>query len=162
MFKIAMVTVAVAVTAGVLAPTAQAAHSKIQFLAASGSIGCQLGTARDGSAYAWCTVNDHSWASAPSDVCPRANIPGATGEPSGESVQLAEGQGPCFGSVMSQLLFSGQNVLPTLGYGDRRSVGSITCAVELAGVSCVDSATGNFFQVSGDSYTLSQLTQSEA
>ncbi|WP_396931887.1 hypothetical protein [Mycolicibacterium sp.] len=154
MHKIAMLTVAAAVTAGVLAPTAQAAHSKIQFLAPSGNIGCQLGTAPDGSAFAWCKADEHSWIAPQSHTCPRANVPGAIGEPGGENLQLAEGQAPCFGFVMSQLFFSGQYAPPTLHYGDRRSVGSITCTVDPAGVTCADSKTGNSFQMSRDAYTL--------
>lgn len=150
-----MLTLAAAVTAGVLAPTAHAAHSKMQFLAPSGNIGCQLGTTPDGSGFAWCKANEHRWVAPQSDTCPRANIPGATGEPGGEDLQLAEGQPPCFGFVMSQLFFSGQYAPPTLGYGDRRSAGSITCSVELAGVTCADSKTGNSFQVSRDAYNLS-------
>ncbi|AKK27092.1 hypothetical protein [Mycobacterium sp. EPa45] len=155
MQKIAMLTLAAAVTAGVLAPTAHAAHSKVQFLAPSGNIGCQMGTAPDGSAFAWCKANGHRWVTPQSNTCPRANVPGAIGEPGGENLQLAEGQAPCFGFVMSQLFFSGQYAPPTLGYGARRSVGSITCSVDPAGVTCADSATGNSFQVSHDAYALS-------
>ncbi|EHB45297.1 hypothetical protein MycrhDRAFT_6551 [Mycolicibacterium rhodesiae JS60] len=152
--KLALFALAAAVTIVTTAPTAQAAHSKIQFLAPSGNIGCQLGTAPDGSAFAWCKAEEHSWAAPQSDTCPRANIPGAIGEPGGENLQLAEGQAPCFGFVMSQLFFSGQYAPPTLRSGDRRSVGSITCTAEPAGVTCADSKTGSSFQVSRDSYRL--------
>ncbi|WP_431232780.1 hypothetical protein ACQ856_25865 [Mycolicibacterium psychrotolerans] len=154
MHKIAMLTLAAAATAGVLAPSAHAAHSKVQFLAPSGNIGCQLGTARDGSAFAWCKANKHTWAAPQSGTCPQANIPGAVGEPGGEDLQLAEGQAPCFGFVMSQLSFSGQYAPPTLAAGERRSVGSITCSVELTGVSCADASTGNAFRVSREDYSL--------
>ena len=154
MHKIAMLAVTAAVTAGVLAPTAQAAHSRIQFLAPSGNIGCQLGTMSDGAAFAWCTSNKHNWTAPQSSTCPRANVPGAIGEPGGEDLQLVEGTAPCFGFVMSQLFFSGQYAPPTLHYGDRRSVGSITCTVDTAGVTCADSKTGNAFQMSRDAYTL--------
>ncbi|WP_445169650.1 hypothetical protein ACTXG7_10215 [Mycolicibacterium sp. Dal123E01] len=156
MHKIAMFTVAAAVTAGVLAPSAHAAHSRVQFLAPSGNIGCQLGTTPGGSAFAWCKANEHSWAAPQSDTCPRANIPGAIGEPGGENLQLAEGQAPCFGFVMSQLFFTGQYAPPTLDYGDSRSVGSITCSVGRASVTCADAETGNSFRVSRDAYKLTQ------
>jgi hypothetical protein len=154
MHKIAMITLAAAVTAGVMAPTAHAAASRIQFLSPSGNVGCQLGTTSEG-AFAWCKVNEHSWAAPQSDVCPRANVPGAIGEPGGENLQLAEGQAPCFGFVMSQLFFSGQYAPVTIGYGEKRSVGSITCSVEPAGVTCADSKTHRSFTVSRDAYQLS-------
>jgi hypothetical protein len=154
MHRIAMFTLAAVVTAGVMSPTAHAAASRIQFLSPSGNVGCQLGTAREGSAYAWCKVNEHSWSAPQADVCPRANVPGAIGEPGGENLQLAAGQAPCFGFVMSQLFFDGQYAPPAVDYGARRSVGSITCSVELAGVTCSDSKTGKFFRVSRDSYQL--------
>ncbi|MBI3692232.1 MAG: hypothetical protein HY239_16660 [Mycolicibacterium aromaticivorans] len=156
MHKIATLTLAAAAAAGILAPSAHAAHSKVQFLAPSGNIGCQLGTDRDGSAFAWCKANTHTWSARESDTCPRANIPGAVGEPGGEDLQLAEGHAPCFGFVMSQLFFSGQYAPPTLAAGDRRSVGSITCSVELIGVSCADASTGNAFRVSRADYSLTR------
>ncbi|NTY60904.1 hypothetical protein [Mycolicibacterium sphagni] len=154
MLKIAMFTLAAAVTASVLAPTAHAAHSRIQFLAPSGNIGCQLGATPDGSGFAWCKADEHGWVTPQSDACPRANVPGAIGEPGGENLQLAEGQAPCFGFVMSQLFFDGQYAPPTLGYGEKRSVGSITCSVERAGVTCSDSKSGKYFQVSREAYKL--------
>ncbi|OBB00893.1 hypothetical protein A5662_14235 [Mycobacteriaceae bacterium 1482268.1] len=108
----------------------------------------------DGSAYAWCKVKEHSWVAPSTDDCPAANVPGAIGEPGGEDLQLAEDQAPCFGFVMSQLFFSGQYAPPTVGYGDRRSMGTITCAVEPSAVACTDDKTGKSFKVSRDSYTL--------
>lgn len=150
MHRIAIFTLAAALMTGVMAPTAHAAASRIQFLSPSGNVGCQLSTTPEG-AFAWCTVDEHSWIAPQSDTCPRANVPG---EPGGRNLQLAEGQAPCFGFVTSQLFFSGQYAPPTLSEGDRRSVGSITCTVEPAGVSCADSKTGSSFTVSRDSYQL--------
>ena len=43
---------------------------------------------------------------------------------------------------------------PTLGYGQTRSVGTITCDVEPSGVTCTDSSTGHFLRLSRDSYQL--------
>jgi hypothetical protein len=155
MHKIAMITVAAALTTGVLTPTAHAEASSFQFLSPSGNVGCQLGSTPEGSAYAWCKANEHSWVAPQSDVCPRANVPGAIGEPGGENLQLAEGQAPCFGFVMSQLFFTGQYAPSALAYGEQRSMGSITCTVEPAGVTCTDSKTFRSFTVSRDAYTLS-------
>jgi hypothetical protein len=153
MHRIAMFTLAAAVMTGVMAPTAHAAASRIQFLSPTGDVGCQLGSTPEG-AFAWCKVNEHSWVAPQSDICPQANVPGAIGEPGGQNLQLAEGQAPCFGFVMSQLFFGGQYAPPTLSSGDRRSVGSITCTVETAGVICADSKTGRSFQVSREAYRL--------
>lgn len=153
MHKIAMLTLAATVTAGVMAPTAHAAASRIQFLSPSGNIGCQLGTSHEGS-FAWCKVNEHRWAASQSNTCPSANVPGAIGEPGGENLQLAEGQAPCFGFVMSQLFFGGQYAPPTIAYGESRSAGSITCAADPVGVICADTNTGRSFQVSRDAYKL--------
>ena len=153
MHKIALLTAAAAVTAGVVAPTAHAAHSRVQFLSPSGNIGCQLGTSPEG-AFAWCKVKNHTWAAPQSDSCLQANVPGAIGEPGGENLQLAEGQAPCFGFVMSQLFFDGQYAPPTLAYGETRSVANITCATDPVGVICADGKTGRSFQVSRDAYKL--------
>jgi hypothetical protein len=42
----------------------------------------------------------------------------------------------------------------TLDYGQSKSVGVMTCASELSGVTCTDTSTGHFFRVSRDSYEL--------
>src|SRR5690349_1844731 len=109
MHKIAMFTLAAALATGVTAPTANAESRTFQFLTPSGNVGCQMATsARPGNALVWCTVREHSWTAPQSPVCPRANVPGAIGEPGGEDLQLVEGKTPCFGFVMSQLFFEGQ------------------------------------------------------
>ncbi|TPG33564.1 hypothetical protein EAH80_14880 [Mycobacterium hodleri] len=149
-----MFATAAAVVTGVASPTVHAEASRIQFLTPSGNIGCQLDRTPEGSSFAWCKANEHSWVAPQSSVCPRGNLPGAIGEPGGEDVQLAEGQAPCFGFVMSQLFFSGQYAPPIVAYGERRSMGAITCSVEPAGVTCTDGTTGKFFRLSRDSYLL--------
>lgn len=42
----------------------------------------------------------------------------------------------------------------TLDYGQTKSVGVMTCASEVSGVTCTDTSTGHFFRVSRDSYEL--------
>jgi hypothetical protein len=44
--------------------------------------------------------------------------------------------------------------LPTLEYGQARSVGAITCASEPSAMTCTDSTSGRFFRASRDSYQL--------
>jgi len=155
MHKIVMFTLVAALATGVTAPTANAESHSFQFLSPSGNVGCQMGAgAKPGSSFAWCTVKEHAWTAPQSPSCPLANIPGAIGEPGGEDLQLAEGKTPCFGFVMSQLFFEGQYAPPTLGYGDQRTAGSITCSVDPDGVTCADSKTYRSFTVSRDAYQL--------
>jgi hypothetical protein len=44
--------------------------------------------------------------------------------------------------------------LPTLGYGQTRSAGGITCDSEPSSVTCADAGSGHYFRVSRDSYEL--------
>ena len=152
--RITMFAMAATLTSVVVAPTAHGEPSSFQFLSPSGNVGCQLGTGPHGQAYAWCKANEHDWVASGSDDCPVANVPGAIGEPGGEDLQLVENGAPCFGFVMSQLFFSGQYAPPTVGLGDSRSMGDITCAVQVSEVTCTDRPTGRFFKVSRDSYEL--------
>ncbi|WP_156764930.1 hypothetical protein [Mycobacterium sp. 1081908.1] len=51
-------------------------------------------------------------------------------------------------------LGSGVGAWPALGFGQTRSLGTITCNSEPAGVTCTDAGTGHFFRVSRESYQL--------
>jgi len=42
----------------------------------------------------------------------------------------------------------------TLGYGQSRSFGTITCDSEYTGMTCTDSSTGHYFRVSRETYEL--------
>jgi hypothetical protein len=42
----------------------------------------------------------------------------------------------------------------TLDYGQKKSAGAMTCAVDTSGVRCTDASSGHFFLVSRDSYEL--------
>jgi hypothetical protein len=44
--------------------------------------------------------------------------------------------------------------LKTLDYGQTYSRGAITCASELSGVTCTDTASGHYFRVSRENYEL--------
>jgi hypothetical protein len=44
--------------------------------------------------------------------------------------------------------------LAVLGYGQTRSLGSITCDSEPADMTCTDSSTGHFFRVSQQSFQI--------
>lgn len=52
---------------------------------------------------------------------------------------------------------SGTNALPpipTLDYGQTRTLGALICTSEPSGVRCTDNSTGHFFRLSRDSYQL--------
>ncbi len=144
-----------AVAATVAFPaTAHAQSSRYQFLTPSGNIGCHMDVHNDGWAYAWCTVQEHTWVEPQGNTCAVGNVPGSIGEPA-SYVQLSQGKPACTGFVMSQLFFSGPYAPETLPYGQTHTAGTITCASEPSGVTCTDASSGHFFRVSRDSYQLS-------
>jgi hypothetical protein len=152
--KLALITVATSAAAVALAATAHAEPSSMyQFLSPSGNIGCHMDGRDDGTAYAWCRLQDQTWVEPQSGDCAVGNVPGSIGKPA-PYLQLSQGNPPCLGFVMSQLFFSGPDAPPTLEYGQTHTVGTITCGSEPSGVMCTDSSTGQFFRVSRDSYQL--------
>jgi hypothetical protein len=145
-----------AAAAAIASPaTAQAEPSKMfQFLTPSGNIACHMDDRTDGTGYAWCKVRDHDWAVPASGYCQAAYLPGAIGEPGDDDLQLSQGNAPCLGFVMSQIFFTGEYAPSTLDYGQRHTVGTITCESAPSGVTCTDTNTGHFFRVSRESYRL--------
>ena len=135
-------------------PAIAHADDSYLFLSPSATIGCAMeNDDRDGTAYAVCRIQDPAWAAPPSGVCQLASIPGAIGQP-GSDLQLRQGNAPCLGAHMRQLPDPRLGNFPTLGYGQTHTVGAITCDSEPSGVTCTDSSTGHFFQVSRESYQL--------
>ncbi|OBF23175.1 hypothetical protein A5725_09405 [Mycobacterium kubicae] len=152
--KVALIATATAVSALLLPATSHAEPSKrYQFLTPSGNIACEMDEHHDGTAEAWCKIQDHTWAAPTDRNCPVGNVIGAIGKPA-DDLQLREGNAACSGFVMNQIFFSGPYMPQTLAYGQTHAVGPITCASEPSGVSCTDSSTGHSFQVSRDSYQL--------
>jgi hypothetical protein len=142
---IAALSIATAATALPLAVTAHADVTGFLFQSPSGNIGCSMIDHGDGTGYAVCRIHDHTWAAPP---------PGGdcqTG--AGYDLQLFRGDAPCVGHWMGQI-FEAPRGLPTLDYGQTRTVGTITCDSEASGVTCTDSSTGHFFRVSQESYQL--------
>ena len=139
--KLALIATATVAASITLPATAHA--DSFQFLSPSGNVGCQMATRDDGTGYAWCKIQDHTWVQ-PQGHCDVAYVPGSS------SARAA----PCFGAVMSQLFFTGQYAPATLGYGQTRTAGTITCDSEPSGVTCTDTGTGHFFRVSRESYQL--------
>jgi hypothetical protein len=155
--KITMIAALSIATAATVLPLAATAHadptSTYHFRSPSGNIGCTMEEERDGSAFAVCKIDDHTWVAPSSGYCKLAYVPGSVGEP-GTDLQLGQGNAPCTGSAMIQIFFSGPYAAPALDYGQTHSVGTITCGSQPSGVTCTDTSTGHFFRVSRESYEL--------
>ena len=134
--KLAVIAAAtVAATIG-LAGTAHAEDS-YTFQSPSGNIGCTM-TAKGAS----CEIQNYTW------FIPRPPDYQLGGR--GNVFLLDQGGAPIAGIWHSDHQFP--DGAPTLDYGQRRVVGTITCDSEPSGVTCSDGSTGHFFRVSRDSY----------
>jgi hypothetical protein len=144
--KIKMIAALSIATAATALPVAAIAHANTPFYdfqSPSGNIHCELTGDYKDNPYANCTVQQSTYAG---QLCqePGLVIP---------QFVVAQGEPPvdphhCVG------INGGVATLPTLDYGQTRSLGTITCDSEPSGVTCTDSSTGHFFRVSGDSYQL--------
>jgi hypothetical protein len=140
--KLALTAAATAAAAIALSATSHADPDYQPFQSPSGNIHCEMTVNYKGTPYANCTVQHATYAGQlcqePGLVIPQFGIdPGIPAHMPG-----------CVGTN------GGWAVLPTLDYGDTRSVGPIVCDSEPAGVTCTDTSTGHFFRVSQDSYQL--------
>jgi len=124
--------------------SAQVAHADIQsFQSPSGNIGCALtmltptAAQKQGSSVQ-CDIGDRDWVLA---NCPQDRP---------ASLMLGSGKGPtveCHN--VGSLLAPG---LPTLGYGQTRAAGVISCTSQPSGIRCTNTVTGQFFSVSRESF----------
>ncbi|WP_155944260.1 hypothetical protein [Mycobacterium sp. 360MFTsu5.1] len=138
MMKLALIaTTAVAATIG-LAATVHA-DDTYDFRSPSGNVGCKMSAGG-----AMCEIKDYTWFI--------ARPAGYTMGGKGNRFILDVGRAPIGGDWHSDHEFP--DGAPTLGYGQKRVVGSITCDSEPTGVTCSDSTTAHFFRVSRDSYEL--------
>jgi hypothetical protein len=110
------------------------------FRSPSGNINCTLSTPGGDNA-ARCEVVDHTW-TAPSPPDCHMN--------SGDRFGLAQGGAAVVGCYGQEFPVAET----TLGYGQSRSLGTITCDSEYTGMTCTDSSTGHYFRVSRDTYEL--------
>ena len=137
---------AATVAATVALPATAHASNAFQFQSPSGNIGCEMWE-EDGKFSAVCQLHDHTWAA-----------PAASGDcqSGGYDLKLLRDGMPCAGVWPGGQIWLQQqsNALPTLAYGQTHTVGTITCASGPSGVTCTDSSTGHFFQVSREAYTL--------
>jgi len=143
--KIKMIGVlSIATAATALAATAIAHADPVyyNFQSPSGNIHCEMTVNYKGGPYANCTVQDSTYAGRlcrePGLVIPQFGVdPGSPADMPG-----------CVGTN------GGWAALPTLEYGQARSLGPISCDSEPAGVTCTDTSSGHSFRVSRDSYRL--------
>jgi Family of unknown function (DUF6636) len=139
--KATMITAgAMAIAAAAIAlPVTAHADPAGSFQSPSGNIVCLMGADA-----VRCQVQQHTYAVPPPGSCHLGGW--------GSQFALKPGDPPyleCVGGVLAV------PPMPTLDYGQTRSVGAITCDSEPSGVTCTDAGTGHFFRVSRDSYQLS-------
>jgi hypothetical protein len=148
--KLALIAAAT-VAATIALPATASAHADgpvdPQFQSPSGNIRCSLAWALDGAAY--CEIRDHTW------VTPVSSI---TGKPcdsdfGGLDFVVQPGKAAYVTCYTGAGSFEEPDV-PTLGYGQTRSVDTIACDSEPTGMTCTDSSTGHFFRVSREFYQL--------
>ena len=93
--------------------------------------------------FAMCEIGDHTWVAPP-------RPPDCHGG-WGDRIGINQGGAPALSCHTDNLRGS---VEPTLNYGDKWSVHSITCDSEPSGMTCTDAGTGHFFRIARDSYGL--------
>jgi hypothetical protein len=111
------------------------------FRSPSGNINCTLSTPGNEIA-ARCEVVAHTWTAPPPSDC-HLNY--------GDRFYLTQAGGAVVGCYGQEF---GPGPFPTLGYGQSRTFGTITCDSEYTGMTCTDNSTGHYFRVSRDGYEL--------
>jgi hypothetical protein len=133
-------TASVAATIGL--PATAHADDAGAFQSPSGNVNCLIGTfvGGDDDNFVYCDVANRIWVAPPRPAdCPLVW---------GSRFRLDEGKAAGFGCYHQELPAPES----TLDYGQRRSVGPITCDSEPAGMTCTDGSTGHFFRISRESY----------
>jgi hypothetical protein len=141
--KLALIAAATSAAAIALPATAHADPPYYKFQSPSGNIHCGVAVDGKNTPNAVCTIRQASYAG---QLCqePGLTIP---------QFELAQ-DGHAADMEWCTEISGGWPTLPTLDYGQTRSVGAITCDSEPAGVTCTDGSTGHFFRVSRESYQL--------
>ena len=152
---ITAVGMAAAVTIAVPA-TVHASREDRQFASPSGNIRCVFDPYTDPSTSAptaLCQIEDITYTAPPGSVRKVGGGPCEPGSDLPRLFQLNQGQ-PAFLTCVYSALDSGFGPWPALAYGQTRSLGTITCDSEPAGMTCTDTGSGHFFRVSRDSFQL--------
>jgi hypothetical protein len=140
--KLTLITTAT-VAATIAVPATAHAVPDGSFQSPSGNVYCVMGVNNTGANVAACQVHRYSYAAPPRGDCQLGGW--------GSQIRLEQGTQPDFECVGGALAAP---PIPTLDYGQTRSVGAITCDSEPAGIACTDSSTGHFFRISRESYQL--------
>jgi hypothetical protein len=125
------------------APAAQAGGVGYQFQSPDGNIACVMGVNDAGGATAGCEIGNHTYSPPPK--------PSDCHLAWGDRFSLTQSNSAAMDCHGDTLRVPG---LPTLGYGQTRSVGPLTCDSETASMTCTDNSTGHFFRVAPGSYQL--------
>jgi hypothetical protein len=139
---IAALWIATAAT-GLALATAAHADTQYTFQSPSGNIVCIMWVPDTGAGGAACQNHRFTYAKPPPGQCDLGGW--------GSQIDLEQGALPEFECVSGVLALP---PLPTLDYGQTHTVGVMTCASDTAGVTCTDTGTGHYFQMSHDSYQL--------
>ncbi len=148
---IAALSIAIAATTLPLAATAHADDNYQKFASPSGHVRCILSSTETPTPIAQCQIGDHTYVASPG--IDEHGGPCPSGSDLGRDFRLDQGR-PAYLTCTYSALGSGFGPWPTLEYGQTRSLGPISCHSESAGITCTDSSTGHFFQVSRESYQL--------
>jgi hypothetical protein len=148
---IAALSIATAATALPLAAIAHADDNYQTFASPSGTIRCILNGQDSPAPIAMCQIADHTYVAPPGST--RDGGPCESGTDLGRDFRLDQGK-PAHLTCTYSALGSGFGPWPTLGYGQTRSLGAITCDSETSGITCTDTSSGHFFRISRDSYQL--------
>jgi hypothetical protein len=140
----AKIIAAAAAAVAAVGPGATAhADNFYQFQSPSGNITCVMSALPGAAPRASCGAIEHTWVIPPRPM----SCMGAFGD----QIDLVQGSSPAMACHTDTTRGSG---LPSLGYGETRSVGTLTCVSEPASVTCTDSGTGHFFRISRESFQL--------
>jgi hypothetical protein len=151
---------ALGAAAGVVAPaalafgaaTAHADDNSQQFASPAGNIRCLILNGQDVPT-AMCQIGKHTYSVEPGTARDQNGGPCPPGSDLGRDFRLDQGQA-AFVTCTYSAIASGFGPWPPLAYGQTRSLGTITCDSQPAGMTCTDSGTGHFFRVSPESYQL--------
>lgn len=142
--KITTIAALLIATAGTALPMAAIAYADADnFETPSGNIQCILGNLGGSAPVAECSIRDFTFVAPPVSPCDGGPTPA-------HQFKLDQGKPGHFMCAYSDLRSTPD--WPTLDYGQTRSLGTMTCDSEPAGITCRDSSTGHFFFVSRDSY----------
>jgi hypothetical protein len=135
------------------ASTAHADDNYQQFACASGNIRCILEGGDALRPLAICQIGDRTYAVPPGSDRDQNGAPCPPGSDRGRDFRPDQGQA-AYVTCTYSALGSGIGGWPTLGFGETRSLGTVTCSSQPVGMTCTDASSGHFFRVSRESYEL--------